>query len=124
MKLAILMNRVKSFGIPNNSLQISFGKDLQTSGQLAGGIQGGLTTVAGAAVEAASPSGTIDGNMTVRITGNGQATLVGGETRGYPSYAGYAYTVGEDGKVQTQTLFRRDENKIEDLTKPMTSIPR
>jgi len=68
--------------------------------------------------------GTIDGNVTLRITGNGQVSYVSGESRGYPSYAVYAYTVGENGKVQTVFERTRRENKIEDLTKTMTVILR
>ncbi|RMG04735.1 MAG: RHS repeat-associated core domain-containing protein [Acidobacteria bacterium] len=100
------------------------GKDLQVTGQITGGIQGLLIAGVGKVIEALSPAGTIDGYMTVRITGNGQVTLVGGESRGYPSYAGYAYTVSADGRVVTQQLITRQENKIEDLTKPMIPFPR
>jgi len=50
--------------------------------------------------------------------------LVGGKSRGFPSYAGYAYTVGANGNVVTQELVTRRENKIEDLAKPMTPFPR
>ncbi len=100
------------------------GRDTQVAGALQGGTAGAIVAGIGKAIEAASPAGTIDGNMTVRITGNGQATLVGGATRGYPSYAGYVYTKDANGEVRTQTIFKRDENEIEDLTRPMTPIPK
>ena len=93
------------------------GRDLQSVGNLPGMISpiGG----AGAVVEALSPSGTIDGNMTVRISGSGQVERIGKNTRGYPSYAGYSYTVGADGTISSKEIFRTNENVIDDLNKPL-----
>ncbi|MBX7062313.1 MAG: hypothetical protein K1X52_11700 [Pyrinomonadaceae bacterium] len=103
------------------------GKDLQTAGKAqlgAGDLRGGAGTLAaGKMVEALAPAGTIDGKVTVRITGNGNVRFVRGESRGYPSYAVYAYTMGSDGKIQTVMSKTRDEHKIQDLTKPMTPFP-
>ena len=100
------------------------GRDLQTTGAVMAGtgnpVTGAIVAGAGKIAEAASPGGTIDGNVTLRITGNGNVQYVGGESRGYPSYAVYSYRVGADGKIQTTEHRRRVENKIEDLRKPMT----
>ena len=100
------------------------GKNMQTTGVVMGGNAGMVIAGAGKVVEALSPAGTIDGNVTVRITGSGQVTRIGGESRGFPSYAAYFYTVGTDGNIVTQEIVTRRENKIEDLTKPMTPFPR
>jgi hypothetical protein len=81
--------------------------------------------LAGRAIEAVSPAGTIDFNLTFRITGSGTVNLVrpDSESKNYPSYAAYSYTIGADGNTVTNEIFTRRENKIEDLTKPMTPIP-
>lgn len=69
-----------------------------------------------------APAGEIEFNVNFKISGSGKVDY-DGVSKGYPTYAAYAYTI-VDGKVQTQTIFVRPENKIEDLTKPMTPIPR
>ncbi len=90
------------------------GKDLQNSSNP-------LKIAAGKAIEAASPGGTIDGSATLRITGRGNVSFVAGETRQFPSYAVYAYTVGADGKPQIVYQRTRDETPpVENLTKPKT----
>jgi hypothetical protein len=103
------------------------GKDLQATGAAvagassidAGRIAGAVINGAGKVGEALAPAGTIDGNATLRITGNGQVTYVGGETRPFPSYAVYSYTVGADGKIITQEQrVRRETPPVENLTKP------
>ena len=95
----------------------------QATGEALQSTQDPVAIIAGAAMVAASPAGTIDFNVNFKITGNGQTELTGGQTKGFPSYAAYSYTVGENGNIQTQPLFGRPENQIEDLTKPMTPIP-
>ncbi len=68
------------------------------------------------------PPGTIDFKTTIKISPNGkiEADLV---SKGYPTYAAYAYQ-NVNGQIQQTTLFVRPENKIEDLTKPMTPFPK
>lgn len=81
---------------------------------------------AGKVVEALAPPGTIDLNATIKMSGGGSNINVSApirEARPFPSYTGYAYVYGADGKVVTQELFRRDETVPEDLPKPMTRIP-
>jgi hypothetical protein len=99
------------------------GRDLQVNGQITGGTTGLVTAGVGKVVEALSPAGTIDGNMTVRVSGNGQVQYVGGETRGFPSYALYTYTVGANGAVQTNRVREIPEGTIDELTKPMKKVP-
>ncbi|MEW6362162.1 MAG: hypothetical protein AB1477_08620 [Acidobacteriota bacterium] len=102
------------------------GRDMQTAGAvLAGTSPTAGTVVAGAGkiVEALSPAGTIDGYMTVRISGSGQVDYVGGEVRGFPSYALYSYTVDANGAVQTNQIRTVRENNIDDLTKPLKRVP-
>jgi hypothetical protein len=67
------------------------------------------------------PPGEIGLNLTFKVTGKGSVELVKpeSETKGYPSYAAYSYTT--NGPVKE--LLRKDENKTEDLTKPMTPVP-
>lgn len=75
--------------------------------------------LAGKAVEAGSPAGTIDGSATLRIRGNGVVSYVGGETRPFPSYAVYAYVKGDDGKDRVVfSRERRETPPVENLTKP------
>ncbi|MDQ3801735.1 MAG: hypothetical protein M3384_20110 [Acidobacteriota bacterium] len=97
---------------------------MKGAGGAIGGTPGAITLGVGKIIKTTSPGGTINGNVTLRITGNGQVSYVSGQSRGYPSYAVYAYTVGENGKVQTVFERTRRENKIEDLTKTMTVILR
>ncbi|MGB7070787.1 MAG: hypothetical protein WBD22_14935 [Pyrinomonadaceae bacterium] len=103
------------------------GRDMQATGAVMAGTgsPGAGTVVAGAGkvVEAASPAGTIDGNMTIRLTGNGRVQYVGGAVRGYPSYALYTYSVDANGVVQTNQVRIAPENKIDDLTKPLRRVP-
>ncbi len=92
-----------------------------TTPGLAGTPAGGAMVAAGKVGEAMAPKGTIDGSATLRITGNGNVTYVGGETRPFPSYAVYSYTMGADGKITTTEQRRRSETPpVENLTKPKT----
>jgi hypothetical protein len=95
---------------------------LQVTGQTTGGIQGLLIAGVGKVIEALSPAGTIDGYMTVRITGNGQVQYIDGQVKGFPSYALYTYTVGSDGTVQTNKVREVPEGTIDELTKPMKKV--
>ena len=64
----------------------------------------------------------IDFSMNFKITGSGQVEWAGGQSKGYPSYAAYSYTRDNDGNIVTNEIKTRKENKIEDLTGPMTEI--
>jgi hypothetical protein len=86
-------------------------------------LSGAILQVGGATLENAAPAGTIDGNMTVRITGNGNAQYVGGSVKDYPSYALYTYSVDANGQVQTTLHRKTDERNTEDLNKPMRPVP-
>ena len=107
------------------------GRDAQTAGAVtaasspttAGQIGGAIVNGVGRAVEEASPAGTIDGSATLRITGNGNVTYVAGETRPYPSYAVYAYTVAAEGEAP-KIVYERERPEtppVENLTKPKTA---
>lgn len=106
-----------------------FGKGVDVTVSIANGTNGGQqlgrdmqTAGAGKIVEALSPAGTIDGYMTVRISGSGQVDYVGGEVRGFPSYALYSYTVDANGAVHTNKLREIPEGTIDELTKPMKKV--
>ena len=88
----------------------------------AGQVAGAVVTGAGKVGEAFAPAGTIDGNMTVRLSGNNQVDYVGGAARGFPSYALYTYARGADGAVQTTQIRAVPENNIEDLTKRLRKM--
>ncbi len=68
-----------------------------------------------------APAGTIDGSVTLRITGDGQVTGVSAEGRPFPSYAAYSYTVGSDGKtiITKKHVEERETPPVENLTKPL-----
>lgn len=68
-----------------------------------------------------APAGTVDGSVTLRITGNGNVTGVSANGRPFPSYAAYSYTLDEDGKtVQKKVHLRQEETPpAENLTKPV-----
>jgi len=96
----------------------ALGKDLQEGAFVARQV--------GKVVETVAPPGTIDLNATIKITGGGANINVSApsrEARPFPSYTGYAYYYGADGKLVTQKLFYRDETVPADLPKPMTPIP-
>jgi RHS repeat-associated protein len=71
-----------------------------------------------------APAGTIDGSVTLRITGSGNVTGVSANGRPFPSYAAYSYTVDADGKtIQTKVHLRQEETPpVENLTKPVQSF--
>ncbi len=76
----------------------------------------------GQALEEAAP-GPIQYNLNFTISGSGQVEFTSGESKGFPTYAAYSYTIDDNDNVQTNRLLVRPENKIEDLDKPMTQIP-
>ncbi len=84
-----------------------------------GGGTGALVNGVGRIVEAAAPAGTIDGSITVRITGNGTVERIAADGRPYPSYAAYSYTVDNDGNVQDNTLLEQRETQLKNLTQPV-----
>ena len=79
-----------------------------------------VATIAVGEVMRNAVPGTIDFSINFKVTGSGNVEAEG-VSKGYPSYAAYSYQL-VNGQVQTTTLLKRPENKIEDLTKPMTPI--
>ncbi len=75
-----------------------------------------VTVVSGA------PTGPIQWNLNFTATGTGQVAYNGGETKGYPTYAIYAYEF-VDGKTVTRELRRRPEGTPDELDKPMKPLP-
>lgn len=110
-----------------NGFQV-LGENLQTTGavQAASGnpVAGAITNTAGRVVSAAAPAGTIDVSARIRISGSGDNIRVSGvgQSRPYPSVTGWAYIGMSDGSVRTVRLFRQNETKPSDLTKPMRPI--
>jgi RHS repeat-associated protein len=73
---------------------------------------------------AASP-GTIDINLNVVVTKDGKVGLnEGGASKNYPSYAVYSYRYDDKGNLITKEIFRREEHKLNDLSRPMVPIPK
>lgn len=99
----------------------------QTTGQdLKNNSRSEIGSAIGAVMVAGSPKGTIDGSATITITGARSSPVVNGTLaagRPYPSYAGYAYYYGSDGKLVTKELFRKPETKPERLIEPVENIP-
>jgi hypothetical protein len=110
----------EDFGTTTINVTRTAANGFQAAGETLAKIPAPATIVAGAAVKALAPGGTIDFSVNLKVSGSGQVSYVNGVSKGYPSYAVYSYTVGENGKIQTRELRRRVENKTEDLTKPMT----
>ena len=107
-----------------NGYQVA-ARDMQVAGALAGNpIVGAALVTAGQTMESNVPPGTIDVSVQIRITGSGNNINVGAsaQSRPFPSVSGWAYTVNADGTVKITPLFRRDETKPSELTKPMTPI--
>jgi hypothetical protein len=80
----------------------------------------------GSAIVAMAPKGTIDGGATIEIAGSESNPVVNAtsaEGRPFPSYAGYAYYYGADGKLVTQRLFEEFEGQPEELVEPVRKIP-
>jgi RHS repeat-associated protein len=80
-----------------------------------------LFDLMGVALLAASPKGEISFKTTFQISGTGDVKYIEGVSKGYPSYAAYSYRY-VNGKLITTELFKRQENEVEDLNKPMTPI--
>lgn len=104
------------------------GDNLQAAGatQMAMGntVTGAATNIVGRVMSAGAPDGTIDVSARIRISGSGDNIKVSGLglSRPYPSVTGYAYIGMANGTVRTVELFRQDEAKPRDLTKPMRPI--
>ncbi|MDI1241684.1 MAG: hypothetical protein PSX80_07160 [bacterium] len=68
------------------------------------------------------PTGPIQFDLNFKVTGTGQVAYNGGETKGYPTYAVYAYEY-VDGKTVRKELWRRPEGTPDELDKPMKPTP-
>lgn len=95
-----------------------FGKDLQNN-------INPVKIALGKAIELASPAGTIDGSVTLRITGSGQVKGISAQGRPFPSYAAYSYILAPDGKtiLTTPHLRQNETPPVENLTKPIQPFP-
>ena len=69
----------------------------------------------------AAPAGTIDGSITLRISGSGNVKGLSANGRPFPSYAAYSYTVDADGKtIQKHVHLEQAETPpVSNLTKPV-----
>ncbi len=72
-------------------------------------------------IRAAAPAGTIDGSITLQISGAGNVKGLSAEGRPFPSYAAYSYTLGSDGKtiITKEHLKQVEIPPVSNLTKPV-----
>lgn len=91
------------------------GQEIEATGkQTANVVMIGL----GKAIGAALP-GTIDGDVTLRVSGNENVQGVSANGRPFPSFAAYSYTKDANGNVTTKVHLEQRETSVENLTKPI-----